>query len=386
VLKYLTRYGVAAGIIMGLAALGVVWADEDDSSPREQHRSVVLGLSGGSTAAVEAEAGDDVVRIVTQISSQGSSAGVQVAGRGAPRANTPAASSSSGGVGSSTSGGAPRSSLCPGQSCETLADGSLRIIQSGPAGGATWFTAPAGVPVTGWTAVGGWHVNTGAVAGELVQEVRLPGIVVRANPGQGVVAVPTWYWVEGYAGETLGDSRTVTNSHDECRTVLVPGPNGGPPIAGRECRTVTDSTTVAVRVEPTDYEWSFGDGSSYTAQDAHGLGTPFRGLDSPSPVQHVYEYSSFGFDDGFPIRLVVRFATRFQIDGGPWQRLSDVSRTYTGTYVVRQIEPLRVSIESGPSLTPSWPVRRFEGVCWWTLLDQSRRPCTAVALAFPSFA
>ena len=350
-LRYLTRCGLAAGVVMALAALGVVWADEDDSSPREQHRSVVLGLSGGSTAAVNAETADDVVRIVTQISSQGSSTGVRVDSSGAPRSSTPAGSFSGGGVGSSIGGGAQQSSLCPGQSCETLADGSVRIIQGGPVGGAP-FTAPAGVPMTGWTAVGGWHVNTGAVAGELVQEVRLPAIVVRANPGQGVVAIPTWYWVEGYAGETLGDSRTVTNSHDECRTVLVPGPNGGPPISARECRTATDSTTVAVRVEPTDYEWSFGDGSSYTAQDAHGLGTPFRGLDSPSPVQHIYEYSSLGFDDGFPIRLVVRFATRFQINGGPWQRLSDVSRTYAGTYVVRQVEPLRVSIESGPILTP----------------------------------
>jgi hypothetical protein len=185
----------------------------------------------------------------------------------------------------------------------------------------------------------------GAVAGELVQEVRLPDIVVRTNPLQGVVAIPTWYWVEGYAGDALGDTRTVSTSHDECVNVEVPDPGGGPSSVSRECRTVTDSTTVAIRVEPTTYRWSFGDDSMAELRSAEGLGTPFRGVAWPSTVQHTYEYSSFGLNDGFPVRLTVTFAAAFQVNGGPWQGLGDISRTYVGTHVVRQIEPLRLSLE-----------------------------------------
>jgi hypothetical protein len=185
----------------------------------------------------------------------------------------------------------------------------------------------------------------GAVAGELVQEVRLPDIAVRTNPLQGVVAIPTWYWVEGYTGDALGDTRTVSTSHDECVNVEVPDPGGGPSSVSRECRTVTDSTTVAIRVEPTIYRWSFGDDSMAELRSAEGLGTPFRGVAWPSTVQHTYEYSSFGLNDGFPVRLTVTFAAAFQVNGGPWQGLGDISRTYVGTHVVRQIEPLRLSLE-----------------------------------------
>jgi hypothetical protein len=187
------------------------------------------------------------------------------------------------------------------------------------------------------------------VSRSLVQEVRLPDISLRTNPTQGVVAVPTWFWAEGYRGETLGDSRTVSADHDECRTVETPDPDGGPPSRSHECRTVTETTTVIVRVEPTDYQWSFGDGGGHEARGPDGLGTPFLGVAWPSTVQHMFEYSSFGFPDGFPIRLTVTFAASFQVNGGPWQGLGDLSRTYAGSHVVRQIEPLRVALESIPA-------------------------------------
>jgi hypothetical protein len=333
--------GAVAGCLAGFVLLGVVQAD-DDESPREQRRSVVLGLSGGATAAVEAEADQDVVRTVTRITGPGSSNSDQGSGGGGSPAIMP-------GGGSQSTVAGPSSSLCPGQSCETRPDGSVRIIQSGPAPGPTWFTDFPRITTTDWTPVGAQRVDTGAVAGELVQEVRLPNIVVRTNPMQGVVAIPTWYWAEGYAGETLGDTRTLSTPRDECRVVEVLDADGGPPSESRECRTVMDTTTVAIRVEPIDYQWSFGDGSQQELRGAEGLGTPFRGLGWPSTVQHTYDYSSFGFADGFPIRLSVTFAAAFQVNGGSWQGLGNVSRTYNGTHVVRQIEPLRISLESIPA-------------------------------------
>lgn len=332
---------VAAGCLAGLVLVGVVYAD-DGESPREQHRSVVLDLSAGGTAAVDAAADQGVVRAVTRISGPGSTnPGPGIAG-GRSSAITPSSGSPS------RRAGPPRS-LCPGQTCETQADGSLRVIPSGQAGGPTWFTDIPQVTTTAWAPVGGQRVDTGAVADELVQEVHLPDIVVRTNPAQGVVAIPTWYWVEGYAGQTLGDTRTVSSSHDECRTVEVLDPVGDPPSTSGECRTVTDTTTVTVRVEPTEYEWSFGDGAGAVLGTAEGLGTPFRGLSQPSTVQHTYEYSSLGLADGFPIRLTVTFAASFQVNGGPWQGLGSVSRTYASSHLVRQVEPLRLSIGLMPT-------------------------------------
>jgi hypothetical protein len=339
--RHLLGLGVAAGCWAGLVVLGVVYAD-DDESPREQHRSVVLGLAGGATAAIDAATDQDVVRTVTRISGPWMSSPGQGADGRTSRALTP-------GGGSQTRSARPSSSLCPRQSCETLPDGSVRIIRSGPAPGATWFTDLPRLSTTDWAPLGAQGVDTGAVAGELVQEVRLPDIVVRTNPILGVVAIPTWYWVEGYAGDTLGDTRSVSTSHDECRNVEVLDPDTGSPSVSRECRTVTDTTTVAIRIQPTTYQWSFGDGGRAEFGSADGLGTPFRGLSVPSTVQHTYEYSSVGLSDGFPLRLTVTFAAAFQVNGGPWQALGDVSRTYASALVVRQIEPLRLSLGSIPA-------------------------------------
>src|SRR5690606_6700386 len=101
-------------------------------------------------------------------------------------------------------------------------------------------------------------VDPEALAASVLGIVPLPPIEVGANPEVGLVAVPTWFWVEGYDGSALVGSRTLGN------------------------------VTVEVEVTPTSYEWSFGDGASLRT------GSLGRRYPDESDLRHTYEQSSLG--------------------------------------------------------------------------------------------
>ncbi len=52
-------------------------------------------------------------------------------------------------------------------------------------------------------------VDPVAVAEALYGFIPLPPITLEANPGTGLVAMPSWFWVEGYGGETLYGAETL---------------------------------------------------------------------------------------------------------------------------------------------------------------------------------
>ena len=229
-------------------------------------------------------------------------------------------------------------------------------------GGSTYF----GVPATSFqgmlpfTPAGPWiptgpvtRLNPVAKAHDLVNHMAWPNITIGINPNPGVVAIKSWFWIQNYAGQVLTNSGTISETHQECRTVSFPGANpGDPPGHGLECHDVTNTMTVDARVGPTNYQWTFGDGRAGSQLDypnPAGLGRAYTDPHTPSPVAWSYEFSSFGHPDGFPITVAISFMSEFRANGGPWAGLDPVTQTYTGSHVVEQVQPLRVAnSQQGP--------------------------------------
>lgn len=178
---------------------------------------------------------------------------------------------------------------------------------------------------------GGGGLDPHAVAIEILVHVPLPEIRVRVNPGLGLVALPSWFWVEGYAGEPFGASRTVEIPPEVSAQVpldLVPADD--PRRQGR-------SFTVEVRVWASRYDWDFGDG---TAAVVGSLGKAYP---AESDVRHTYRHSSLPFAGGFPVRLTVEYAAEFRVDGeGPFG-LPAVRRTYEAAHRVQEIQAVLVT-------------------------------------------
>ena len=144
-------------------------------------------------------------------------------------------------------------------------------------------------------------VDPAVLAASLLDTMPLPPIALGANPEVGLVAVPTWYWVEGYDGQPLAASRTL------------------------------GAITVDVEVEPEWYLWTFGDG---TTQTAATTGQPYP---DESEIQHTYERASVG-SSGYAVHLEISFEARYRVNSGPWQALDPVTQTYTRSYPVQQLQ------------------------------------------------
>jgi hypothetical protein len=222
-------------------------------------------------------------------------------------------------------------------STETGPNG-LRVDLGGRSIGGWSFISPPGPAITtAFAPVGPVpHIDPWTVATQAQKEFPLPTVTLKANPDPGVVALPSWFWITGYDGSVLTHTKTQHASHTECRLL-----NGA-----TDCRLVDDSVTVTVRLTPTHYQWTFGDGQTGSQQiypNPAGLGRAYTDPHTPSPVAWSYQFSSFGHLAGFPIAVTITFASEFQANGGPWAGLDPVTQTYTGSHVVEQVQPLRVA-------------------------------------------
>jgi hypothetical protein len=178
---------------------------------------------------------------------------------------------------------------------------------------------------------GGGGTDPREVAVDILVHVPLPDIRVRMNPALGLVALPSWFWAEGYSGESFGASRTV----DIPAPVgpLVPFtevPADHPDRRGR-------SFTVEVRVGGSRYEWDFGDGAGVSG------GSLGRAYPAESDVRHTYRHSSLPFVGGFPVRLTVEYQAEYRVDGAGPFGLPPVRRTYETAHRVQEIQTVLVS-------------------------------------------
>jgi len=196
-------------------------------------------------------------------------------------------------------------------------DGQLQDIvwvpQQANENNVQWGAPPDAPPNT--VINGGGGTDPHQVALDVLGHIPLPNIKIRVNPDIGLVAMPDWFWVDGYNGNPIQQSRTVT---------LPPPAPGLPPT----------SFTVTVTITPSEYDWLFGDGGSLVA---HSLGQPYP---AESDLKHIYEYSSLPFASGFPVTLTVQFRAQFSVNGGAPQPLPTIRHTYEADHRVQEIQAI----------------------------------------------
>jgi len=152
--------------------------------------------------------------------------------------------------------------------------------------------------------VPGDAVDPASIAAELRDHVPVPDITVGVNPATGLVAMPSWFWIEGYDGSRIRTSDTLGD------------------------------VTVEVEIRPTGYRWSFGDGA---ALETDSVGEAYPQV---SDIRHTYQQSSV--EDGGAFRVTVRitFSVRYRVDGGPWEPLDPITRSFSAAYPVQQLQSI----------------------------------------------
>jgi hypothetical protein len=208
----------------------------------------------------------------------------------------------------------------------------------------------------------GERIDPRAEALRLESEVVPPAVRIGMNPRLGMVAVPTWFWVEGYDGGELARARTVVEAHQECRFVMVHDDRGsvvlaadGRPELERQCETRTTSFTVQVRLWPNHYIWDFGDRSNQEIVCASprlcrdALGTVYTDPYHPSTVRHPYIWTSLGQtgvnddEDAYRIALAITFSAAFRVgvngaSPGGWQTLPDRELSWAASHQVQEAQ------------------------------------------------
>jgi hypothetical protein len=173
---------------------------------------------------------------------------------------------------------------------------------------------------------GGPGVDPRTVAADMVGQLGLPDAHVRMNPNLGMAGVPSWFWVDNYDGQPYGASRSVSTPPAVDSSVSTDE------VPADDPRRQGGSVTVEVRIFPTHYHWSFGDGAGSEVQS---LGHPYP---APSDVQHRFASTS----QGFPVELTITFGAEYRVNGGGWQALPGMERTYRSDYQVQQAQTVLV--------------------------------------------
>jgi len=169
--------------------------------------------------------------------------------------------------------------------------------------GVVWLSTDVGPADIQIVVVRGDAVDPAAMAAALLDHVPVPDITIGVNPATGLVAVPSWFWIEGYDGSPIVASDTL----------------GG--------------VTVEVEITPTGYRWYFGDGA---ALETTSLGQPYP---QPSDIRHTYEQSS-SVGGSFAATVEIAFSARYRVDGGAWQPLDPITRSFTAAYPVQQLQSI----------------------------------------------
>ncbi|NJD66813.1 MAG: hypothetical protein FIB00_16500 [Chloroflexi bacterium] len=176
-------------------------------------------------------------------------------------------------------------------------------------GFSTFVWIPVGTPTDANVQVvfvDGDAVDPVTVALELLNHLPIPDIAIEANPSTGLVALPSWFWVDGYDGSAISSSDA---------------------LSGVE---------VDVEIQPLSYRWSFGDG---TTAETTSLGQRYP---DESDIQHVYEQSSLAAGGAYTITVEVTFAAQYRINGGAWEALGPITRSFSNDYPVQQLQSVIV--------------------------------------------
>ena len=188
----------------------------------------------------------------------------------------------------------------------------------------------------------------------LEAELPAPDLRIGMNPARGMVAVPTWFWVEGYDGGALSQSETVVETHEVCHLVSVRDDRGGAapglrrsaqhsPGTAPSNATLSPSTCGCCKPLRVDSAIAPGEYAPARMVCPDALGQPYIDPTAhPSPIQHPYRWSSLGQGgpaDAYTVRLGITFGAQFRVtlngnSQGGWRS----SRSHPGVIQAHQVQ------------------------------------------------
>lgn len=172
---------------------------------------------------------------------------------------------------------------------------------------------------------------------EAIAAVGWPPITLGiAPPGIGLVGLPSHYWVQNYAGQTLGARAVAEIAPLVGPEVPTSGPQGVP--ADCPCRRPRP-LAVEVFVHPARrYRWDFGDGSNPLVGTR---GQPYAPGGRRSEVQHQYERSSRGHQNGYLVTVEVEFPVSYTVTFDGQTQTFDLGAStlrYAQRYPVQELQ------------------------------------------------
>ena len=290
---------LAVAVIIALPVTATVHAQSPGPSPGQPATPRPTTPSG--TVSVDSGPNGVTIRISITDATPGSSAASGGSSTSVSTGAQPSCEADAMNIGLSLSAWFQREApLHPGESPWTVVcdDGFFAVV---------WIPRGAAASGNVSVVVGSGAVDPVVVAMELLNQLPIPQLSIRANPSTGLVALESWFWVDGYGGELISSSDTLA------------------------------STTVEVQVQPVTYRWSFGDG---TAIETDSLGRPFP---EQSDVQHIYQQSSLANGGAYSITIEVSFDAEYRVNGGAWESLAPIARTFTTDYPVQQLQSVLTS-------------------------------------------
>lgn len=209
------------------------------------------------------------------------------------------------------------------------------------------------------------------------KDVPLPGIVMQANPLEGLAQLESWFWVDRgtYDGQAFSepvhmpvpwtlDFDTIVHHHDTSNGPCPDDPTHNCPTSHDWDETLhthenhLDLVDVTVTLSPAHYTWDFGDdnsgpwrqGSHTSFADNGGLGLPYTDPYHASTVTHKYSESSLKVFSagGFLVGLTAT-----------WSASAHIQASRDGAVVqdeTRSLDPRVGHYEQRYQVRESWPV------------------------------
>jgi hypothetical protein len=138
-----------------------------------------------------------------------------------------------------------------------------------------------------------------AEAQRFVQDVLMPMVSIGVNPdSSGLVGLRSWFWIDGFTGSVQA-----------------------PPIN-------VFGMTIDVRMTSRSVTWDFGDGETLEGD----LG---RAYPAESSVQHAHRRSG-----GYRIAAAIHLVPEYQVNGGGWIPLPELTPAATTDLPVQEREPV----------------------------------------------
>ena len=185
-----------------------------------------------------------------------------------------------------------------------------------PVGYGFWVPAPAAAPTP---------AQIQGIAQSEAGTIQMPSVTIETSPSSGGIdGLNTWFWTSGYTGGPIVDTRTALGA------------------------------TIEVDATPTNFVWSFGDGTPVITTSS--LGVPWQPADAPSvpgrpdcdlsgnpmpgvqvapgAITHCYRTTAAS---PLTVSVTFNFAVSWRANGGPFQALPPIQRTATRSYPVQQI-------------------------------------------------